>query len=90
MLGFWPQLKAWLEMLFHGLAGWVFFSLLAIGFVYVNTVVSLVLAVIGGAALGLLLVMQFEKVFFTKARLRSLDRSGTPITRAAPARWSEP
>jgi hypothetical protein len=53
-------------MLVQGAAGWVAVSLLAIAFVHVNTVVSLVLAVIGGAALGVLLVVIYEDTFYEK------------------------
>ena len=63
---FWEQLTAWLLILVQGTSGWVAVSLLAITFVHVNTVVSLVLAVIGGAALGVLLVVLYEGTFYEK------------------------
>jgi len=63
---FWKQLISWLLLLVQGLAGWVFFSLLAVAFVHTNTIVSLALAVMGGAALGVLLVVVYEAAFYEK------------------------
>jgi len=68
-MGFWAHLKAWLLTLVQSTAGWVGVSLLAITFVHVNTVVSLVLAVIGGAALGVLLVGLHEATFYERPKV---------------------
>ena len=67
-LGRWERLKAWLAVIFQGTVGWVGVSVLAVAFVHTNTVLSLVLAVIGGVALGVLLLLLYEGTFYTKGK----------------------
>jgi putative inorganic carbon (HCO3(-)) transporter len=53
--------KSWLFDLGTGLVYWLLLSLFALAFVNLNVILSLVLAILGGIALGIILLHRFEQ-----------------------------
>ncbi len=72
-LGRWEHLKAWLAFMFQGFAGWVGVSVVAVAFVHTNTILSLLLAVVGGIALGVLLVGVYEDTFLKRSKVMAVE-----------------